>query len=46
MPLPGVELVTTQNPCLYSPAQIRVALTIAWALRRGRFLLCEAPRGG
>lgn len=43
--LPGVFIETPGNPIHYTDAQLNTAMRIAWALRRGRFLLLEPPEG-
>lgn len=40
-----VHVVTLGNPTAYTAAQIEQAVQIAKAIARGRFLLCEPPRG-
>jgi hypothetical protein len=43
MTLPGVMIVTVENPMDYSQAQINRACEIAWQLNRGKLLLLEPP---
>ncbi|HEX6026722.1 MAG TPA: hypothetical protein VFZ00_32290 [Solirubrobacter sp.] len=45
MPMPGVHLETLESPVNYTPAQLDRACAIAFHLKRGRFVLCEPPRG-
>lgn len=43
MSLPGVYIEVLTSPNRYSERQLNQAMTLAWALRRGRFLLLETP---
>lgn len=43
MQLPGVHLETIGNPVLYTPAQIDLAIQIAFVLQRGKLVLTEPP---
>jgi Rad3-related DNA helicase len=44
MQIPGVHIETLHNPVRYTYAQIETACAIAQLLRRGKFVLVEAPR--
>ena len=41
--LPGVHIECLYPPMMYSLVQLERAVTVAWALRRGRFVLAETP---
>lgn len=42
--IPGVHIVTLQNPVRYTYGQIERACAIAKLLGRGKLVLCEPPR--
>jgi hypothetical protein len=44
MPSKGVFLEVISKPQLYSAAQLDRAVAIAYAINRGRFILCEEPQ--
>ena len=43
MQLPGVHIECLYPPMMYSLVQLERAITVAWALQRGRFVLAETP---
>jgi hypothetical protein len=44
MSIKGVHLEVLSKPQLYSAAQLDRAVAIAYAINRGRFILCEEPQ--
>jgi len=40
----GVHVETIDKPMEYSHFQLEYACGVAYALRRGKFVLCEKPR--
>jgi hypothetical protein len=44
MSIKGVHLEVLSKPQLYSAAQLDRAVAIAYAINRGKFMLCEEPQ--
>jgi hypothetical protein len=44
MSIKGVMIETLANPARYTSAQLDRACAIAYAINRGRFILCEEPQ--